>query len=154
MISLFGCSLLILVGLLCHQEVVTRYRPSLKLTIDALSPFRAPIGLLALGYGMYSTLQTLVHFNLILQAPFVYLSTLAFGLVAITAGGFLSYPLLRLFIARKLPSSSPLLEKLDLLHKNLETEQKTIGYSALALGIFHTLLTILPASMFGHFLHS
>lgn len=146
MMSIFGSLLLTLIGALSITEELSKYRPSLRLWLEGLSPFRGYLGLGCASYGLISTLNTLSQIGVIRYIPFVYLSTLAAGIVAICAGILLGYETASQFLQNKIPEEQ--WAKVESCYFQLLAQQKNLGYAALALGVFQILLNLIVPEAF------
>ncbi len=146
MLSLLGCLILLLLGAMCATEEISKYRPSLRIALEAVSPFRGYIGIAGMGYGSILFLRTLSEIGLFPLIPFVYMATVSASLVCMAAGALLAYPTLSSFFTDPLSEEKRL--ELELLHKKLLSYQTTLGYAALALGLFHTLLYVVTPEQF------
>ena len=151
MIGLFGSTLLIVLGALCTTKELSKYRPSIQLVLEGLSPFRGYLGLACASYGIILTIQILLQIPIIHLFPFIYLASLSAAILAVVVGFLMGYETLAARLQPHLPEKT--WAYIDALHKSLQKDQSSIGFAALSMGAFHALLFLIPEtlrfSMFG-----
>lgn len=141
MVGLLSSLFLSLVGALCAAEDLQKRRPGLTMALDALSPFRGYIGIGSIGIGFYTFIQVLLQRDCFWEDPFVYLSALFAALLLVANGGLLGYSVVQRWL---IPRLSPVQqEQCQSLYEQFHLQSSTLGYLAIGLGVFHTLLALL-----------
>lgn len=138
--GMLGSVVVILIGVLCSSEDLCKRKPDLRLWVDALKPFQGYLGMAGALYGLFLTVKMVAYVGFILHAPFIYLSSLTAGVVAMGAGGLLGWRTGRRHLEKRV---APLwLDRAEALYQRLLPHQNDLGYANLWLGVFGLLLNI------------
>ncbi|WP_223787328.1 hypothetical protein [Marinicella meishanensis] len=121
-IALFG-------GVAAAASLIVNFKPDSKNLIDKLTPYQGIIGLVLLGWGVYSLIQLI---RVLLHGYFDLMSVLTVALMLVV-GFLLSFGLLSQFVFSKSPAA---LEKGEALRAKLSGFQGILGLVLIGLSIW------------------